>query len=446
MGVQYKKLRGGDMKLLLIVITVFIVNLYASEELDFSIEYAKAVKSYQSKDYKSSYEILSKLYKDNLLNADLNFYLGRAAYETGHYEMALAAFERVEMLDSSNLANRLQMARTYFMLKMYEDSENAFKEVLENPNIPKNVRTNIELSLSKVSKVQKKSFTYARVMANIMYDSNVNYGSIGDYQYGGSNLSKIDSISDTALEVYGNIVNIYDIGSKDNFAIKNSVAFYIKDYKNESHYDMQYLVYNPSILFQGINYLIDFNIGIDFMNMDKALYLRTYFIAPTLEYKHTTTLKSIAKLKYQRKDFTQARAASLDANRYELQYGVQKILSPRSYTQGNINSVFERKLNGDNYYVDFNEYKANVVYANQITTMYSIDCFAQIRAREYLDTNPGFGSKREDLGGLVNMHFGIKILPTLRGNFKGSYEYVDSNHERYSYDKYILSAGLIKTF
>ena len=52
---------------------------------------------------------------------------------------------------------------------------------------------------------------------NIMYDSNVNYGSIGDYRYGGGTLEHIDEISDTALQGYINVTNIYDIGEKNSF-------------------------------------------------------------------------------------------------------------------------------------------------------------------------------------------------------------------------------------
>ncbi|CAI6146612.1 MAG: hypothetical protein SPLUMA1_SPLUMAMAG1_00328 [uncultured Sulfurimonas sp.] len=70
--------------------------------------------------------MFSTLYFSKLSDAKLNFYLGGSAYETGHYEMALATFERVEILDSGNLRNKLEMARTFFMLKMYEDSESTF--------------------------------------------------------------------------------------------------------------------------------------------------------------------------------------------------------------------------------------------------------------------------------------------------------------------------------
>lgn len=156
--------------------------------LDLEQTYSQALDAYNAKDFKSSYALFSKLYMTNLSDADLSFKLGVSAFETGQYEMALAAFERVEMLDATNLRNKLEKARTFFMLKMYEDAELTFKEVLNNPMIPQNVRKNIEIYLSRVIKEQKKSFTYATLNLNTLYDSNVNSAPMDDtYNMGGGN-------------------------------------------------------------------------------------------------------------------------------------------------------------------------------------------------------------------------------------------------------------------
>ncbi|NPA59926.1 MAG: hypothetical protein GXO30_05620, partial [Epsilonproteobacteria bacterium] len=150
-------------KVLLLCICLATFVLASQQNVTLKSQYTEAYKAYKAKNFSVSYDIFSKLYLTELSDAKLNFYLGRSAYETGHYSIALAAFERVEMLDGGNLRNKLEKARTYFMLKMYEDAENSFEEVLKNPNIPQNVRTNIEMYLSKVKGVQKKSFTYASI-------------------------------------------------------------------------------------------------------------------------------------------------------------------------------------------------------------------------------------------------------------------------------------------
>ena len=438
------------MKKCFIVLCLFCVSVMANANVDINLEYKQALKEYKEKDFASSYEKFSKLYLTNLSDEKLNFYLGRSAYETGHYEVALAAFERVEMMDSTNLRNKLEMARTYFMLKMYEDAENAFKEVLENPNIPKNVRTNIELYLAKVTKVQEKSFTYATVNLDWVYDSNVNYGSL-DSEYNinmGTSLLPVKSTtsSDRAIELYGDVTNVYDIGEKNGFAIKNRVIGYMKRYAQETDYDIKYISYTPSLLYSQTASLMELALSIDNLFIAEENYLQSFSIIPRYEYAHSTTLRSISYFKYQRKEFQQDNTQDLNANHYEISYGLQKILSPRSYVQGTFTSINEAKIQGARVDVDYMEYRASLAYANQFTSIYGTDIFAEYRKRDYSDYSTLFASTRTDNAGMISANINAKVLPTLRLRLKGMYTRVESNQARYAYEKYTVTLGLNKTF
>ncbi|WP_294961034.1 hypothetical protein [Sulfurimonas sp.] len=98
------------MKTFLFLILMFPLYLFSNDgSINVDLQYKEAVKSYKEKDFKNSYEIFSKIYLSKLSDVNLNFYFGRSAFETGNYEAALAAFERVEMLDSTNINNKLQM-------------------------------------------------------------------------------------------------------------------------------------------------------------------------------------------------------------------------------------------------------------------------------------------------------------------------------------------------
>ncbi len=431
----------------LIFLFLFPLYIFASEQKEHN-PYKDGLVYYQEKNFQQSYELFHAIYLKHLSDLEFNFRFGRSAYETGHYEMALAAFERVEIVDTANIRNKLEMARTYYMLKMYEDAQIAFKDVLANPNIPSNIRKNIELSLSRVSKVQQKSFTYITTFMNILYDSNVNYGSLGDYQYGGSKLSKIDERSDGAVEIYANINNIYDIGDKNGFAVKNGLSLFAKEYFTEEDYNTVYLSYTPSLLYRETKYSTELALGIDLLTLGREKYMNLFSINPSMQYNHTISFRSLLYMKYQLKKFLQDSQKGLDANRFEIAYGIQKILSPRSFIQSNLFFINENKDrdNEDNIYVDFNEYKLNLTYANQLTSLYGINLYGQMRARDYKEYSQGFNSKREDIGALVNVNFTFSIMPTLSANLKTSYEYVNSNQDRFSYEKYIISAGISKTF
>ena len=419
--------------------------VYASSESDVDSQYSEALKEYKANNFSASYKMFSKLYLSKLSDAKLNFYFGRSAYETGNYEVALAAFERVEMLDEGNLKNRLEMARTYYMLKMYEDAEVAFTEVLENPNIPQNVRTNIELYLSRVTKVQDKSFTYATINLDVLYDSNVNYGSLGDYEYGFSTI-KSDIKSDIALQAYADVVNVYDIGDKNGFVIKNRLVGFLKDYTQENDYDVTYIGYAPSLIYRNTKNMLELLVGVDDLILGTDDYLHSVYVTPRYEYSHTNTFRSIAYFKYQQKYFQRETEYDLNADHFELSYGLQKILSPSSYIQGNLVGTNEAKHHGVRVDVDYNEYKLNVVYANQFTTLLGTELYGEFRKRDYSDLNTVFDSTRVDNAVSLGANLNAKILETLRTHLKATYNRVQSNQERYSYEKYTITLGLNKTF
>jgi len=429
-----------------VLLFILVIPMYILA-MDSKKTFSKGITAYNAKDFETAYILLYKDYFNNLSSVKLNFALGRSAFETGRYETALAAFERVEMLDPSSIRNKLEMARTYFMLKMYEDSELAFKEVLNNPNIPENLRTNIELYSSKVKKVQQKSFTYATVNLDWVYDSNVNYGTLDDkYNINTGSLPGIPEESDNAIQAFTNIVNIYDIGSKNGFAIKNKFTLFSKDYKSLNDFDVQYFGYSPSLIYKETKLLKEFALNIGVLRIANKKYLQTFGFTPKFEYSHSNTLKSIPSFKFQKKQFIQKAHEDLDAKHYELSYSLQKILSPRSYIQGNITGLKEKKEQGQRVDVDYDEFRASVNYAKQFNTIYGTELFAEYKKRAYKDHSNIFNSKREDDGGTVGATVKASIMKTLSVHLKGTYNRVDSNQDRFSYKKYTLTLGLNKTF
>jgi len=429
--------------LILFSISVFFAPLSA---LNVEDEYKKALKAYKQKDYQRSYELLSKLYLTRLSDVDLNYQLGRSAYETGHYEIALAAFERVDMLDEGNIRNKLEMARTYFMLKMYEESKNAFEEVLQNQSIPDNVRKNIEIYLSKTSKVLNRSFTYGVVGLDLLYDTNINFSSSNDYyEINGVKLPTGEEKGGGALQFLGSVSNIYDIGDKNGFAIKNRLTTLYKGHLNSdnSDYDIGFIAYNPSLLYKETKFTTELELGLDKLYISGDSYLQSLSISPKIDWNHTPTLKSLVSFKYYSKDYNNN---SLDSQMYELSYGLQKILSPRSYVQANLLASKQKKDGGVSVVVDYDEHKLNLNYANQINPTFGYEAIAQLYKRSYKDNTPMFGNTREDNVATITAAFMAKVISNTMIKAKLQYSKADSNQEIYSYDKGVVTIGLVTTF
>jgi len=415
--------------------------------MDSKKTFSKGITAYNAKDFETAYTLLYKDYFNNLSSVKFNFALGRSAFETGRYETALAAFERVEMLAPNNLRNKLEKARIHFMLKMYEDAELAFKEVLDNPLIPINVRNNIEFYLSKITGIQKKSYTYATISLDSLYDSNVNYGSLNKtYQIGSNVYPTEKERSDSAIQASAKLINIYDIGQSNGYALKNQFTFYSKDYKHENNYDISFLSYSPSLLYKYTRYTTELILGLDTLKLNKKSHLNTYYILPRLEYLHTNIHRSILHFKYQEKHFQQKKHLDSDAKHYEIKYGLQHIMTPRSYIQTNVAGIRESKVKGTRIDVDYNEYRIDTVYSNQLTPTYGIELYGEIKKRNYKDYSSLFQSKKQNLSKTMSIKVNAKILQTLQLHLKAYYNRVDSNQDFFSYEKHVITLGFTKTF
>jgi len=439
------------MKLLLLCILMFPIYLLSEDTkiLDTQESYKDGTTYYQAKDFENSYMLFSKIYLQKLMDSKFNFYYGRSAYETKHYEMALAAFERVEIIDPSNLRVKLEMGRVYFMLGMHEDAKLKFKEVLQNQSIPKNVRTNVEFYLSKISSAQKTSFTYATVSLEWFFDDNINYGSLdNEYNIGGTTLPTQKKVQGTGYQASAELVNIYNFSTSNGFAIKNKVIAFMKHHSNSDNsiYDVDYFAYTPSLIYKTRKYLIDIGLGADTLLIDTKTYMQSLYFKPRLEFNHTPTLKSLFYFKYLSKFYKQDSQKDLDANHYEISYGLQKIIDSNSYVQANLTGLLESKKRGNRIDVDYDEYKFDINYAKQFTSTYGMSLYGEYRQREYDDFSTLFDSIRKDKSYTASANFNMSLLPSLKINLKLMYNRVNSNQTVFSYEKNTITAGITKTF
>lgn len=108
--------------------------------------------------------------------------------------------------------------------------------------------------------------------------------------------------------------------------------------------------------------------------------------------------------------------------------------------------VQEKKQKGSRIDVDYSEYKLNTIYVNQFTPTYGGELYAEIKKRKYDDYSSLFDSTRDDVSRSVSASVSAKILQTLRFKVKALYNRVDSNQDLFGYQKYTVSAGIVKTF
>jgi hypothetical protein len=434
-------------------VSIFTLHVSAAENTDealknLTVQKESAMQMYLSKDYDGAYQIFSDIYLDALNDETVSFYMGLCAYETGHYEMALASFERVEMLNPANMRNQLEIARTQYMLHMYEDARLGFQRVLNNPALPDNVRVNIELFMARIDNQLQKSFFYGTVKAGVIYDSNVNYGSYNDtytlMDYGLFN--GIQPKSDHAYDAQVNFVHLYDIGQKNGYVVRNNLSLFNREYDTMEAYDITYLSYNPALIYQDLKNTYELNFMFDHMDLHHESYLNSYSVMPSLTHKLDQTTNLIGYIKYNQRYFLKSLDDARNADNYEVSLAYQKLWSS-SYLMFEGSGERERKLKDNSRVdVDFNRYRFNAEYANQFYPTYSAKFEAELSRRSYCEYSSLFQNRRADTGYKAGLTMTKKITPTLYAEGKVAYERTNSNESVYAYDKQTYNLMLTKSF
>ncbi len=215
------------------------VSSFAGENL-----FSDGVALFNAGDFQASYDHLLKAFEHEPENLDLNFYLGRAAFETGQYEMAIMAFERI--LISSPRENRvkLEMARAFQKLGANNTAIQYCLEVLAS-NPPEAVKNNIQSFLAHIKKTEQTHFLNGQLSAGIDWNNNIwaspSVGTINTI-IGNVDLTGASSIK-TRDWIYNSTLGIqhaYRFPLSDHFW-KTEATLYNGVYDKTNALDIQYI-------------------------------------------------------------------------------------------------------------------------------------------------------------------------------------------------------------
>ena len=124
-----------------------------------------------SGNFNAAYDTFFTLFTQTPGDPNVNFYLGRSAFEAGDYEAALMAFERVLMHTPDAQRIKLEMARCYVKLRAYEMARKLFREV-EATKPPAPVKERIQQIMAQMREAEKRHFLNGMFLLDVGYDNN----------------------------------------------------------------------------------------------------------------------------------------------------------------------------------------------------------------------------------------------------------------------------------
>lgn len=168
----------------------------------------------QEQQFQAAYELGLKQLTEEAGRPAFDMAFGVAALESGHYDQALFAFERVLMYDRNAPLPRLELARTHFMLGNLMAARRHFNQVLEqDPPPPPAVARRIQWFLNAIDQREAGRAVAASDMsarfhlgARLGYDSNPRNMTHQDVLLFGVLLLDLpEPEADTFHEVYGGV-------------------------------------------------------------------------------------------------------------------------------------------------------------------------------------------------------------------------------------------------
>ncbi|MFA6188355.1 MAG: surface lipoprotein assembly modifier [Sulfuricurvum sp.] len=429
------------------VVLLLPLHTYALDQVQ-QTSYEEAKKHYAAKSYAKAYATLSALYMSALDDPELNFYLGKSAYEVGEFPIALAAFERVEMLDPNNVRNQLELARTQYFLRLFSEAEDGFKKILQNPGLPENVRLNVEYYLSSIAKEEQRSFWFTTAKVGILYDSNVNFGSSNDtYTLPVlGTFNSPDSMSDSAHEETLSLVHLYDFGGKGGALVRNQLSMYNRHYRDEHAYDLRLFSYNPALVYNTQRSSYELIGGIDRLSLGGKSYYTGYSLQPKWTYSYLPSLRQTLALKMGKKSYFQSSDTELDSRSLEGMAGLEYYLSSSSAVRADLTASRQIKNSGDRIDVNYNEIGPSILYTNQLLPTTIVQAQLGFKKRLYDDYSTLFASNRVDETKSGTLTLIQRLTSAVSLEAMGNYNRTHSTMSVYSFDKYTLSMGVSARF
>ncbi|GEM_PF-4521336 len=399
-------------------------------------------------DYIAAEHTFSAVFDEDPMYAEVNYYLGRCAYEQQRYEEAYAAFDRALIDDPYNAAVLVEQGKTLFQLGNYAQAR---QMLLLASSVGGDAETSSQVDdwLMRINAHIQRSFFSGTLALGLTYDDNVRSAPSVDRisSVTGDIVLSRDSGSETSDMLWHMLAGInhrYLLGEQVDWLSRMQV--YGAWYNDEN--DLDYVV---TSLATGPSWRLGRSVltvagQFDHMLSDQKSYLRRFGLYVGLNTSITSdwSVNVVARV--------------MDKNYYDYDDMDSTVLG------GGIDLTW-RSVNGrlvlsgyaadDNADDDRNSYvrtQAGVTFYGNLPLQSSYSVGYRYRQDKYEDKELRFDDHRIDRQHLLSCSFSIPLWQAadccrkLIFNMSYSYYDVHSSIKLYDYDKNIVDSNLAFTF
>lgn len=434
-------MKRSTLTLIALLSTHLLATDITSKEL-----YMHAQTAYNQGDFKQAYPLFEQLLEQTPQSAEINFFVGRCALELRQYDEAMAAFDRVLMINPKHTRTHLELARLYYERQQLELSQTELNLVL-NDQLPNDIRDVAMAFKRRIDESISSHHFSGAVIVGGGYDSNVN-NDIGNKAFILPSLNIPISGNTKEKDGYGFstfvINHSYDFGERGGWTLENSFVGYDKLYSKSSLNNLVLFSLSSAPTWSEKQLKIALPVMFDRVYIDGKGYLynvgagikKTYLLDPLSAIESGYTFKR----GYYHEETHDVNAHLIYAN-YRRIVG-DNLFSFALQTSYGINKEVESTRTD----VDYTEFKYGIDLSKEFTkTLRGSLGYTRIEDR-YSDVDSIFLTKRHDDKDQYELSLGYTVQKNLSLGASVAYSDNHSNHEPYDYDKLNALASVMWTF
>lgn len=273
--------------------------------------YEKAQKFYEKKEYKNAIAEAKSSTKE-YSNPKLHLLWAKSEEALGHTNQAMSAYERVVMLDETDVESRLKL------IKIYNDTDRttlakSMNKTLQNYQLTPAQRSSLSLLVNKDDMGTYK----ARATVGIGYDDNINVSATSSIldDYTGS-IGSEGEVATLFGKFSGSLSYIHELDEKGGFYLRADLRANYQNNADAHFYDMFVASAEAGVGYAGDGYTLYIPIGYDRVHYLEVDMLSQIRITPKVNFKIDKNMIVNFNMKYSSRSYNQVSFESMADSSY----------------------------------------------------------------------------------------------------------------------------------
>ncbi len=397
--------------------------------------------------YEEAIEKFREALFEDPTNTTINYLLGRAAFELGNFEEATFAYERVLLLNPNYSLARLEKARSQLALGARQEAKAELKRVLESPDLPPNVRANVELLLAQISAKRKHEFSGLAQLSHV-WDSNATLGTGPVALPFAPSLFSLPTKRSDRIASGVIVLNHQYPLAHDGWYWRNGFTGYVSDNDSVDANDLYLIAGRTGLQWIHKRHVVECEFNTTMIWLGQQLYQSNNSANVAYNYAFSARLNLRAGGSYTRRHHFQGIGPSISAT-----FGLITTASAGGAFYLNANNHFfftydyryDKTPRTGMAPLAYRRHEATARYTRILSRLWSCSVTGKIRHDRYTTNHPIFVTKRRDDLGLISSA-GITYRATYWLLLDAAASYIDNDSNIPNNDYHAAQGTLSSTF